>query len=150
MATLIRMSEGPMAPWSAMRDIEAEIDRFFSKTAGTFEVARKSWAPAVDVREAEEAYILDADVPGLKKEDIHLEVVGDTITISGEREEESVNKGESFHSIERSSGSFERSFRIPEGFDAAAAVAECEDGVLHVTLPKRQAAIPRNIDVKSK
>lgn len=139
----------PWALWSPWKDLESQMNRILGEVGEAFGPVQQAWAPAVDFRESEEAYTLEADVPGLKKEDIRLEILEDRVTISGERKHEAEKEGEGYRRIERSSGRFERSFRIPEGFDAEGAEATFEDGVLRVTLPKREADKPRLVEVKA-
>ena len=88
-------------------------------------------------------------MPGIKKEDVHIEVNDDVLTIKGKRKGEHEEKRKDYHRIERQSGSFRRCITIPGGFKSDAVDAKFEDGVLRVTLPKREDAKPRRIEVKT-
>ncbi|MCL4690997.1 MAG: Hsp20/alpha crystallin family protein [Candidatus Hydrogenedentes bacterium] len=136
-----------MSPWSALRDLEGQFTRLFGELNRDYDVFERGWAPAVDLKETEQEYTLEADLPGMKKEDIELSVVDNMISINGERKHEAEEKENGYHRIERRYGTFQRSFEIPGGFDAEKVNARFEDGVLHVTLPKREEAKPRHIEV---
>lgn len=138
-------------PWDAFADMDAEFNRMF-RGFGSRESSRecsreRQWLPAMDVSETDDAYIVEADVPGIGKEDITIEVVGDVVTIKGERKHESGEEEKGYRRIERNYGSFVRSFEVPGGFNAEAIEAKFENGVLNVTLPKREETKPRLIKV---
>jgi len=146
---LVRWKDrGELSPWSALRDLEGQFNRLFGELNRDYDVFERGWAPAVDLQETEEAYTLEADLPGLKKEDIELSAVDNMITLKGERKHEEEMKENGYHRIERRYGTFQRAFEIPGGFDADKIQARFEDGVLHVTLPKREETKPRHIEVK--
>lgn len=107
-------------------------------------------APAVriDVREQEKAYIVHADMPGVKKEDIHVHIDGPTVSISAERKlEREVKEGERALRVERSFGKLARNFQLDQDIDDAAASAKFSDGVLELTLPKKAAAQSRRLTI---
>ena len=112
--------------------------------------ANRPWSPAVDIYETENELVLKADVPDVDPKAIDVRVENQTLSISGERkfEKESANQG--FHRIERSYGSFVRSFAVPNLFDTDKITAEVKNGVLSVTLPKKEAAKPRQVKVEVK
>lgn len=135
--------------WPTHWNLEDEFNRMFEQfgmPAGWGTEGR--FTPPMDVRETEEAYIVEADIPGMKKEDVHIEVADDVLTIKGERKEEKEEKQKNFHSVERRFGSFARSVALPAGFDASKVTAKFDDGVLTVTLPKPEERKPRRIEVK--
>ncbi len=136
-----------LAPWAGFRELEDQLERVFSGRAPAA-CARDGWTPAVDLRETEEAYVLEADLPGLKKEDIAVTVVDDVVTLKGARKWEHEGKAKGYQRVERSYGAFERSFRIADGIDAGKVEAQFQDGVLNVTLPKPEEAKPKQIEVK--
>ena len=150
--SLVRWSNGTeLAPWNALRDIETHFNRFFSEGWPEFSGAgKRSWVPAIDLREDENAFVVEADMPGLKKEDIHLEVIDNVLTVRGERKEAAEQKDKNVHRVERSYGSFQRSIEVPGGFAADKVEAKFEDGVLRVTLPKRAEQRPKHIKVEAK
>ena len=148
---LVRWKDrGELSPWSALRDLEGQFNRVFGELTRDTDYFERGWTPAVDLKETEEAYTLEADLPGLKKEDIELSVVDNLVTLKGERKQEEEVKDEGYHRIERQYGSFQRSLEIPGGFNADKITAEFKEGVLHVTLPKREEAKPKHIEVKVK
>lgn len=138
-----------LAPWRAPWNLEEEFNRFFEDFSKGLRSVEERFTAAIDVRETDDAYIVEADVPGIKKEDVHIEVNDDVLTIKGERKGEHEEKRKDYHRIERQSGSFRRCIRIPGGFKSDAVDAKFEDGVLRVTLPKLEDAKPRRIEVKT-
>ena len=112
--------------------------------------ANRPWSPAVDIYETENDLVLKADVPEVDPKAIDVRVENQTLTISGERKFEHQNEGQGFHRIERSYGSFVRSFAVPNLFDTDKITAEVKNGVLSVTLPKKEAAKPRQVKVEVK
>lgn len=107
----------------------------------------QGWLPAVDIKETEAAFVAQADLPGLRKEDIDVAIEDNLLTISGERKLESETGDGEFHRVERRYGSFRRSFALPRGIDAGKVEAKFEDGVLTLTLPKAESARARKIAV---
>jgi HSP20 family protein len=106
------------------------------------------WAPLVDISEDDKEYLIKAELPEVKKEDVKLTVNEGILTITGERKSEKEEKGKKFHRIERSYGSFMRSFTLPEDSDETKVAAEFKEGILKVHLPKSEQAKPKNIEVK--
>ena len=107
-----------------------------------------SWTPPVDIQETEKEYIVKADLPDVKKEDVKVEIDEDVLTVEGERNQEKEEKNKRFHRTERTYGKFVRRFALPTHVDGAAVRAEFKDGVLNVHLPKTEAAKPKAIEVK--
>jgi HSP20 family protein len=110
----------------------------------------RTWAPAVDVVENETEIVLHAELPGMKKDEIDIQLTGDTLTIRGERKRTSTQRGENFHRIERQYGAFGRTFEIETPIDAAGVSASYEEGVLTVRLPKQQEVKSRQIEIQVK
>lgn len=106
------------------------------------------WAPLVDIAEDEKGYTVKAELPEVKKEDVKVTVENGVLTVSGERRFEKEEKGKKFHRVERSYGSFVRSFSLPDDADDAQVKAEFKEGVLHVHVGKHENARPRTIEVK--
>jgi len=106
------------------------------------------WSPAVDITENGKTYTIKADMPELKKEDVKVTVKNGILELSGERKTEKEDKDEKRHRIERSYGRFVRTFALPEDADAEGIQAQCQDGVLTVTLPKSETAKAKEIAVK--
>ena len=101
-----------------------------------------------DVKETEDAYVLSGDLPGIDKDKLELSLDGDVLTVSGSRDAEEKQEGESYYIYERKFGSFKRSFRLPEHADATSISADLKDGVLTVSIPKVPETKPRKIEVK--
>ena len=110
----------------------------------------RPWAPAVDIYETENELVLKADLPDVDLKDIDVRVENQTLTISGERNFEKKDTTKGYHRIERSYGTFVRSFSVPNSFDTETIAADFKNGVLSVTLPKKEAAKPRQIKVEVK
>lgn len=105
------------------------------------------WSPAVDITEDEMEYLIKAELPEVKKEEVKVNVENGVMTISGERKFEKEEKNKKYHRIERSYGSFMRSFTLPEGTSGEKVSAEFKDGVLKVHLPKDEKAKPKAVEV---
>jgi HSP20 family protein len=108
------------------------------------------WAPAIDVFEKDDKFVVKAELPGMKEEDINVSVVGDTLTIKGERKAESEAKEKDYYYCERSYGSFSRSLALPSNVDAQKIEANYEDGVLEISLPKIPEVKPKKVSVSAK
>jgi len=132
---------------NGFRTIENEVNRLFNDFF-TPPARPAAWAPAVDVVETAEAIELRADLPGLKASDLDVKVENGLLTVRGERKDEHESKTGTHHLFERQYGSFVRSFELPALVDAQAVQARYVDGVLTVTLPKREEAKPKAIQVK--
>lgn len=115
---------------------------------GKESVVLAEWAPLVDISEDEKEFLVKAELPEVKKDDVKVTVKDDVLHISGERRFEKEEKDKHYHRIERSYGSFERSFTLPENTDSTKLAAEFKDGVLTVHLPKSPDAKPKTVEVK--
>ena len=131
------------------------MDRFFNEfmgrslgQAGDETPACGSWSPAVNILEREDHIVITAELPGLNAEDVGVTVDKGVLTVTGERTLEEAAEGETYHRVERSYGSFERSFSIPESVDAKKIEAQFVNGEMTLTLPKRAVTKPRSIKVK--
>ena len=127
----------------ALRSIEDAFTHLASQPAGA-----RPWSPAVDIRETENALLVKADLPEVNEKDIDIRIENGTLALKGERkfEKDETGKG-GYHRIERSYGSFARYFNLPDTVDAEKVQAEFKNGVLTITLPKKEAAKPRSIKV---
>jgi HSP20 family protein len=108
-----------------------------------------SYSPAFEVKETKESFVFKADVPGTKEQDIEVNVAGNRLTISGRREAEKEDKGDTFYAYERSYGSFTRTFTLPDQTDGEHVKAELKNGELTVVVPKTPAAVAKRIPVAS-
>lgn len=109
-----------------------------------------SWTPACDIYETENEIVVKAELPEVKKEDVQVSLENNVLAIRGERKFVDETKRENYHRIERSYGEFVRSFTLPTSIDSNGIGAEFKDGVLRVTLPKREEAKPKQIEVEVK
>jgi len=105
------------------------------------------FVPRFDVKETQDAYVINADLPGVKDEALNVSLNGNLLTISGTREEEHREEGESYYAMERSHGSFARSFTMPDSVDGESVTADLKQGVLTVRIPKRPEAQPKRIAI---
>lgn len=126
------------------------IERFFYGWPAWNRETDMTWTPRVDVHETDTDILMDVEVPGLKKEDIKVEVKNNTLTISGERKYERESKEGESSRVERHYGKFERSFGLPETVAADKISAEYDSGVLQLKLPKTEKALPKEISVNVK
>jgi HSP20 family protein len=139
-------------PFREIEDLSNRLNRMFGRsnlTASSGEtLAFPDWAPSVDVAETAEEFQIKAELPGVKKEDLKVNIENGVLTLSGERRQEKEEKGKKYHRVERSYGSFMRSFTLPDNVDAAKLHAEYKDGLLNVRLPKTAAEKPKSVEVK--
>ena len=124
------------------RDVDRLFDRLFDVQCGA-----QRWAPPMDLTEAEDHYVLKADLPGLSDEDVSIEVENGVLTVAGERKAEHERREKGWHRIERSFGRFQRQLTLPEGVDADAVTAEFDRGVLVVRIPKPEQVKPRRVSI---
>jgi HSP20 family protein len=130
-------------PLASIRVFEDAFTRMVNEPRAT-----RPWSPAVDIYETENELVLKADVPDVDLKGIDVRVENQTLTISGERKFEQENSSKGYHRIERSYGSFVRSFAVPNSFDTDKIGAGFKNGVLTVTLPKKETAKPRQVKVE--
>ena len=144
--------------WDPMRDLAGIQDKMnqifeatFTRTRGREEgLAGGMWTPAVDIYETDTDVVVKAELPGVQKEQVGVEVKDGVLTLRGERKYEKEVKEENFHRIERSYGTFQRAFSLPTTVDQDKISATMKEGVLEVTLPKKETAKPKQISVTVK
>lgn len=130
--------------------LREQMNRLFEENAPSGSDGGSAlWAPSVDVSENADEIILHAELPGMKKEDIEIQLTGDTLTLRGERKLEGAQRGEHFHRIERQYGAWQRTFQIETPIDGSRVAASYDSGVLTVRLPKQEALKPRQIAIQS-
>ncbi|WP_457607700.1 Hsp20/alpha crystallin family protein [Nitratifractor sp.] len=139
----------PFREFQNMQKTFEMMNRLMKKVEET-EAPSVDFVPAVNTREADDAYYIEVDLPGVKKEDISIDVKDNVLTISGERKVEEERKNDEFYRVESFYGKFERSFSLPEDVDADKIEAEAKDGVLTVRIPKAQSVdkAPKKIEIK--
>ena len=139
---------GSLARWNPREELQ-ELERRISSLFHKEPLSRREdqenmkvveWAPSVDVTEDDQEYLIKTDAPGVKREDLKVVVQNGVLTVSGERQSEKEEKGKKFHKVERSDGSFSRSFSLPEEVEEDKLSAQFKDGVLSVHLPKTAKA----------
>ena len=141
-------------PFKEMEDVQSRFTRLFGLTPARTENGDRElmtiteWAPSVDIIEDEKEWLVKADLPEVKKEEVKVTVENGVLTITGERKFEKEEKDKKYHRIERSYGNFLRSFTLPDGADGSKVNAEFKDGVLKVHLPKGEKAKPKAVEVK--
>jgi HSP20 family protein len=141
--------------WEPLREfgtLQNEMNRLFNTVfdappAGNGGSTLRRWMPAMDLVEADDHYVLRADLPGMTEDDVKIEFEDGTLTVSGERKAEHESKGEGYHRVERAFGSFSRSLTLPKGIDAEAVTASFDRGVLEVSIPKPEERKPRRIEI---
>jgi HSP20 family protein len=138
-------------PFRDLRSLQDEVNRLFSSNLSrTFDeegIARGAWTPSVDIYENKDQIVLEAELPGMNREDFDLTIENNLLTLRGERRFEKKDEGDNYHRVERSYGSFTRSFTLPQTVSAEGATAEYKNGVLRVTLPKREEVKARRIEI---
>ena len=140
-------------PFCDLMATERGFDRLFRDAFSSVlpvregELPTRAWAPAVDICENENNIVLKAELPGVDPKDVEVRVEDNTLYLKGERKFEKDTKEENYHRIERSYGSFARSFSLPNSIDAEKVVAEYKDGLLTLTLPKREETKPKTIKI---
>ena len=143
--------------WNQLRQLEAlqhGLGSLFSRSQGQWpegqeeQIAVPEWAPLVDISEDDKEYLIKAELPEVKREDVKVTAEEGTLTITGERKFEKEEKGKKYHRVERSYGTFVRNFSFPDDASPAKVSAEFKDGVLSVHLTKTEKAKPQQIEVK--
>lgn len=140
-------------PVKELEDMSERLNRMFARPMtrrdnGKETLTVADWVPTVDIEEGDEEYHIAAELPGLKKEDVKITLQDGVLTLQGERKQEKEEKGKRLHRVERSYGSFVRSFALPDVVDEAKVWAEFKDGELHIRLPKTEKAGAKAIEVK--
>jgi HSP20 family protein len=141
-------------PFKEMEETQHRLARFFGLSPWRAGLGDKEamtlteWAPSVDIVEDDKEWLVKADLPEVKKENVKVTVANGVLTITGERKLEKEEKDKKYHRMERSYGSFLRSFTLPDAADGAKVIAEFKDGLLKVHLPKSEKAQPKAIEVK--
>lgn len=144
-------------PWAPLARFRGEMDnlfeRFFGDVWGTSMLeslpARLGWGPRIDLAESENEITVKAELPGVEPNEVSVDVIGNTLTIRGEKKQEKEEKRENYHCVERQYGSFHRSVQLPASVDPNKVEAVFKNGVLTITMPKRPEAKAKRITVKT-
>ena len=132
--------------WSIQDEINRTFDNFFGTTQRE-EWTESRWAPAIDISENKDDLMVNVEVPGMKKEDIKVTLQDGILTVKGERKQDKEEKDKSFHRVERSYGSFCRSFTLPTTVQGDKIKANYKDGILMIALPKVEEVKPKEISI---
>ena len=152
-----RRTKMPIVRWRPMRDmmnVQDEMNRLFDRFFGRElwdddeRMNQMNWVPVVDIKEDKDEFVVSAELPGMKKEDVHITFNNGNLAIEGERKKEQEEKDANYHRVERSYGKFYRSFQLPSGIQANKILADFKDGILKITLPKSEEVKPKEIEVK--
>jgi HSP20 family protein len=158
MNTLLRWDPTSRTRWNPFKDhdrdeLESRLATLLAAREATANGGKEAltvaqWSPLVDITEDEKEYLIKAELPGLKKEDVRLTVDNDVLSVSGERKFEKEENGKKYHRIERAYGSFVRSFSLSEDADGRNVTADFKDGVLQVHLAKSVKAKPKAVEIQ--
>ena len=139
-------------PFSELLDMRGEMDRLFGSLFGgapaTLAATEDVWIPAVDIHETKDSFIVEAELPGMKQDDIQITIVDNTLTLKGARRREREAREDGYTRIERAYGTFQRALALPSVVDATKVRAKYKDGLLHIELPKKEEAKPKEIKVQ--
>ena len=138
-------------PFRDLRTLQVEVNRLFStslsRSFGDEGMARGAWAPNVDIYENKDQIVIEAELPGMNREDFEITVENNVLTLRGERRFEKKEESDNYHRVERAYGTFSRSFTLPQTVSGEGASAEYKNGVLRVVLAKREEVKPRRIEI---
>jgi HSP20 family protein len=142
-------------PFRDLTTLQERMNRLFSESYRTQQGSEDdwalggTWAPAVDIYEQDHNIVIKAELPGVDPKDVDIRLDNNVLTLKGERKLDSEVKKENYHRVERAYGVFTRSFTLPNTVDANSIKAEFKDGVLRITLPKREEAKPKQIQIQA-
>ena len=138
-------------PFRDLRSLQDEVNRLFSsnlsRSFGDEGLGRGAWMPTVDIYENKDQIVLEAELPGMNREDFELTIENNVLTLRGERRFEKKDEADNYHRVERAYGSFTRSFTLPPTVSGEGTTAEYQNGVLRVTLQKREEVKARRIEI---
>ena len=134
--------------WSPIHEMDELFHNRLASVLGGEGLQSAAWSPVVDIEESAEAYTIRAELPGLSKEKVKVTVENGVLTLSGERDLERRVETKTFHRVERSHGTFTRSFTLPDDVDPESVAANFKDGLLEIQIIKREEALPKSIEVR--
>jgi HSP20 family protein len=140
-----------LAKWDPYREIEEMFSRspdWPSRGGRDLSIKGADWAPRADISETDKIFCIKAEVPGIKSEDVKIDIDNHVLSIRGENKQEKEEEGKRFHRVERYYGSFARSFSLPENVDEEKIEATFKDGLLTLTIPKTEVKKPKAIEIK--
>jgi HSP20 family protein len=140
-------------PFGDLLSLQGEMNqlfgRVFGQQPGLGRGGQRLWAPALDIAERPDAYLVTVEVPGVTPEDLDITLEGGVLTVQGERRFQDESQDQQWHRVERRYGAFRRSITLPSQAQADKIEASFEDGVLHITVPKTETAMPKRIEVRA-
>lgn len=134
--------------WNPIHEMDELFHNRLASVLGGEGLQSAAWSPVVDIEESAEAYTIRAELPGLSKEKVKVTVDNGVLTLSGERDLERRVETKTFHRVERSHGTFTRSFTLPDDVDPESVAANFKDGLLEIQITKREEALPKSIEVR--
>ena len=134
--------------WNPIHEMDELFHNRLASVLGGEGALSGAWSPMVDIEETELNYLIRAELPGLSKKSVKVVVEDGVLTLSGERDLERKVEGKTFHRIERSHGTFTRSFTLPENADAESVSANYKEGLLEIQVAKCEEALPKSIEVR--
>lgn len=146
---VLRRGYGFDSPWEEINRLQREMNRLFATTQPGFRRFGAAAYPAINIWTNEDGAVVTAELPGLKPDEIDISVVGESLTISGDRCPEELKEGDKYHRRERSCGNFSRTIELPFLVESDSVDAYFDKGVLHISLPRAEADKPRKISVKT-
>ncbi len=134
-------------PWGLLTQLQKELEQMRGDVAREGSSATAEWVPAVDIKETSDKFVLHADLPGVKPEEIDISMENGVLTIKGEKKTEATTEKEGYKRVERTYGSFYRRFSLPDTANPDAISAVSKHGVLEIIIPKRESVQPKKISV---
>lgn len=147
---LIKKNNSFWDPFYALTDLQTDLNRAFNRTLMGHDQWSREFSPDIEVHEEADQFMVTADLPGLRKEDLNISVQGNMLTLRGERKREKESKSKEYHYSERFFGSFTRTVELPAEVDSGKVKASYRDGVLEISLPKSESAKPKQIQIEVK
>jgi len=136
-------------PWGWLNQLQGELERAPIWGSSEGSVATAAWAPAVDIKEEKDKFVLHADLPGVRPDDTDVSMEDGVLTIKGEKKSEAITEKDGYKRVERTYGSFHRRFSLPDTANSEEISAKSKNGVLEIIIPKRQSVQPKKIAVTS-
>ncbi|MGZ8190429.1 MAG: Hsp20/alpha crystallin family protein [Methylococcaceae bacterium] len=136
-------------PWSLLNQLQNELTRSQDDKTSEGSIATTEWVPTVDIKEDDDKFVICADIPGVKPENIEVSMEAGILTVKGVKESETKTEKEGYKRVERTFGSFYRRFSLPDSADGEAINAKCKYGVLEIVIPKREGVKPKRINITS-
>ncbi|GJQ48640.1 MAG: Hsp20/alpha crystallin family protein [Candidatus Kuenenia stuttgartiensis] len=139
--------------WTNVSSLQNEINRMFDQffrgwDFSGFGQEAGAWSPSIDLSETDDNIVVKAEIPGIDPKEVNISIQDNNLIIKGEKKEEKEEKGKNYYRMERSYGRFSRSVELPASVDMDKVNAECKNGVLEITLPKKEEVRPKQISVK--